>query len=320
MALWRRPCLLVLMLALAWLAAVVAVPVHAEPASGFRFHIVTGDDSAQTRHIADDLYKRLAPLAASFRTELAQRRRLVYIAIGPVALRDAASRRDDSVVIAAFTASQVVHAVMVQAVAAGARPGTITAVYAEPAPLDQLRLVELLYRRPVTVAALLGADSAHLKLLLATSGQPLRLEQVGAGDDINRILNRIAAAEVLLAMPDSAVYNTDTIRNILLSTYRHKQGVIGFSADLVKAGALATTYSDIEDIDLQVAAMAATFAGSGVLPAPQFPRYFRTLINDGVAHSLDLEVSAAARSFARRPTAAAVTASVTASAPAAAAP
>ncbi|WP_426197457.1 hypothetical protein [Massilia sp. DWR3-1-1] len=276
-----------------------AASVAAAPAQGFRFHIVTGDDSVQTRRIADDLYRRLAPLAASFRTELAQRRRLVYIAIGPAALRDAASRDDDSVVIAAFTASQVVQAV---AGANGHRGhGVITAVYAEPAPADQLRLIELLYRRPVRVAFVAGADSAHLKLVLREARPALEMADMAAGEDINRILNRIAPADVLLAMPDSGVYNADTIRNILLSTYRHKQGVIGFSADMVKAGALATTYSEVEDIDIQVAEMALAFASTGTLPAPQFPRYFRTIVNDGVARSLDLDVSAAARALTRRP-------------------
>lgn len=293
MAIWRRSLLLALALLAALPAAIAASA--APPLSGFRFHIVTGDDSAQTRHIAEDLYRRLAPLAASFRTELAQRRRLVYIAIGPVALRDAAGRGDGSVVIAAFTASQVV-----QAVAAKALAGTISAVYAEPAPADQLRLIAQLYGRPVTVAAMLGDDTLYVKPLLLATHSPMVIEQMTAADDINRILNRVAAADVLLAMPDSAVYNTDTIRNILLSTYRHKQGVIGFSADMVKAGALATTYSEIEDIDTQVVEMARAFASTGTLPAPQFPRYFRTIINDGVARSLDLEVSAAARALARR--------------------
>lgn len=272
-------------------------------ASGFRFHIVTGDDSAQTRHIADDLFKRLASLAASFRTELAQRRRLVYIAIGPAALRDCVRRGDsDSVVIAAFTSSQVVRAV-----AAGIDGGDdiITAVYAEPAPADQMHLAALLYRRPLRLATIVGAETAYLRPLLQAHGAPagvtLDLETMATGEDINRILNRIAPADALLAMPDSGVYNTDTIRNILLSTYRHKQGVIGFSADMVKAGALATTYSEIEDIDVQVAELAHAFASSGRLPAPQFPRYFRSIVNDGVARSLDLEVSGAARAFARRP-------------------
>jgi hypothetical protein len=270
-----------------------ASTARAEPVQGFRFHIVTGDDSAQTRRIADDLYKRLVPLSASFRTELAQRRRMVYIAIGPVALRDVAHRKDDCVIISAFTSSHVWRAVV--AGVTPARAAAITAVYAEPAPADQLRLIALLYRRPVRVAAIVGADTAYLKPMLRGSAEVAQLAQ---GDDINRVLNRIAPNDVLLAMPDGALYNAESIRNILLSTYRHKQGVIGFSADMVKAGALASTYSDIDDINAQVAEIATAFVATGELAPPQFPHYFSTIINDGVAHSLDVEVSAAARNFA----------------------
>jgi ABC-type uncharacterized transport system substrate-binding protein len=121
------------------------------------------------------------------------------------------------------------------------------------------------------------------------------------GADINRLLNQIAQTDVLLALPDSTVYSTESIRNILLSTYRHKQGVIGFSSDMVKAGALATTYSDIEDIDAQVAEIASAYVAGGELSPPQFPRYFRTIVNEGVARSLDLTVGDEVRSFARRP-------------------
>ncbi|HEU4372480.1 MAG TPA: hypothetical protein VFS02_03270 [Telluria sp.] len=279
--------------ALLALALLAVAPAHAEQVHGFRFHIVTGDDSALTRRIADDLYKRLVPLSAMFRTELAQRRRMVYIAIGPVALRDVAGRKDDSVVVSAFTSSQVWRAIA--AGATPARAAAMTAVYAEPAPADQLRLAALLYRHNVSVAAILGPDTGYLKPVLRGLAT---VEELAPGDDINRVLNRIAPNEVLLAMPDSAVYNAENIRNILLSTYRHKQGVIGFSADMVKAGALASTYSDIEDINAQVAELAEAFVASGELAPPQFPRYFSTIVNEGVARSLDIDVDDAARKFA----------------------
>jgi hypothetical protein len=269
-----------------------------EPVQGFRFQFVTGDDSALTQRITEDLYKRLVPIFAAFRTELAQRRRMLYVAIGPAALREVASKRCDCVVISAFTSSQVYRAIMAKAAHGGAHPVAGTAVYAEPAPSDQLRLAALLYRRPVRVAAILGLDTAFLRPALEAD----KVAVLGAdGEDINRLLNQIAQTDVLLALPDSTVYTTESIRNILLSTYRHKQGVIGFSGDMVKAGALATTYSEIEDIDAQVAEIAAAYVAGGELAPPQFPRYFRTIVNEGVARSLDLTVGDEVRSFARRP-------------------
>jgi hypothetical protein len=276
------------------IAGAAAVASSAAP-QGYRFQIVTGDDSSVTRRIADDLYKRLVPTFAGFRTELAQRRRLVLVAIGPTALRDAALRPCDCVVIAAFTSSQVWRDVMAQV--QPVRAASMTAIYAEPAPGDQLKLISLLYGRPARVAAIV-ADPRFFAASLAGAAD---VHAFAEGDDINRLLNRIAQTEVLLALPDNAVFNAENIRNILLSTYRHKQAVVGFSSDMVRAGALASTYSDIEDINVQVAETAAQFVATGTLPAPQFPRYFRTVINEGVARSLDVHIDSAARGFARRP-------------------
>lgn len=278
--------------------------VRQEHVDGYRFQIVSADDSELTRRIADDLGRRLVPVFAGFRTELAQQRRMLYVAIGPAALREVTARRCDCVAIATYTSSQVFRAIVGKL--PPVRAAAVTAVYAEPAPGDQLRLASLLYRRPpgrpLHVAAILGADTAFLKPALTLEG--VSVLDAAPGADINRVLNRIDQADVLLALPDSAVYNTENFRNILLSTYRRKQGVIGFSGDMVKAGALATTYSDIEDIDAQVAEIASSYVAGGELAAPQFPRYFRTAVNEGVARSLDVEVSDAVRRFARAPAAA----------------
>jgi hypothetical protein len=286
-------------LLLACLPAQAARPAQ-EPVQGFRFQIVTAsaDDSVLTKRIAEDLYKRLVPIFSSFRTELAQRRRMLYVTIGPAALREVASKRCDCVVISAFTSSQVYRSIMARAAQGAAHPALSTAVYAEPAPTDQLRLAALLYRRPVRVAAILGADTNFLRPAL--EAEKVAVLDAG-GEDINRLLNQIAQTDVLLALPDSTVYSTESIRNILLSTYRHKQGVIGFSADMVKAGALATTYSEIEDIDTQVAEIASAYVAGGELAPPQFPHYFRTIVNEGVARSLDLSVGDDVRGFSRRP-------------------
>lgn len=284
---------------LAWIGAATtqaAAPTKKpEPIQGYRYQIVTADDSAITRRIVDDLVRRLVPTFAEFRTELAQRRRMLYVTVGPEALRRVAAKRCDCVVISTFTSSQVVRAIVGKL--PPARAAAFTAVYAEPAPVDQLRLVALLYRRPVRVAAILGADTVFLKPTL--EDEHVTVLEAHADEDINRLLGEIAQTDVLLALPDSAVYNTENFRNILLSTYRHKQGVIGFSGDMVKAGALATTYSEVEDINAQVNEMAASYVTGGELAAPQFPRYFRTIVNEGVARSLDVEVPETVRNFAR---------------------
>jgi hypothetical protein len=289
---WRRR-----LLALGLLTA-MAGPGLAAESTGFRFQIVTGDDSSVTRRIAEDLYKRLVPIFGGFRTELAQKRRMVYVTIGPVALRNTSLRKCDCVVIAAYTSSQVWRSVTSEL--PPARLLNMTAIYAEPSPADQLRLVSLLYKRPVRVAAIVSHETGFLKPLLHGTN-PVEIEDYADGADINYALNRVGQAQVLLAMPDRTVYSAENFRNILLSTYRHNQSVIGFSADMVRAGALATTYSDIEHINAHVADLANDFVTTGELAPPQFPRYFRTIINEGVARSLQVAVTGEARKFGREP-------------------
>ncbi len=280
----------------ALMALALCAGASANEGGAARFQIISGDDTSVTRRIAEDLQKRLAPLFSGFRSDPESRRRMVYVAIGPVALRELTARKCDCVVIGAYTSSQVWRSVTMGLPAA--RALSMTAIYAEPAPADQLRLIALLYKRPVRVSAIVSSDTGFLKPVLQGIAE---IQEYAAGEDINVVLNRIGQTEVLLAMPDRSVYNTENVRNILLSTYRHNQAVIGFSADMVKAGALASTYSDIEHINAQVADIAAEYLNSGELAPPQFPRYFNTIVNEGVARSLEVAVDDAARNFGRHP-------------------
>ncbi|HEU4850520.1 MAG TPA: hypothetical protein VFT37_00035 [Telluria sp.] len=259
----------------------LVLPAQAAP----MWKIVTADDSELTRRIERDLYARLAPIV-----KLPER---VTIAIGPVALRRAVTQRQEGRVFSAYTSSQVLHQVVSESDQA-----FVSGIYAEPSPQDQLQLIALLYGRPVPVAAIVSSEAEFLSSL----APGLKLERLPAkGGDINRALNRVAQLPVLLAWPDRAVFNTENVRNILLSSYRRGQGVIGFSADMVSSGALATTYSNPEDINTQLAEMLAQYAATGSLGAPEFPRYFRTAVNEGLARSLKVPVSDRARRFARRP-------------------
>lgn len=263
-----------LALGLLWASTCVAQP----------WAIATADDSEATRRIADDLRQRLA--------RIEHLPGPVTIAIGPAALRDVSHRITDGVVISAYTSSQVWQSLVPRWPRA-----SFTALYADPAPADQLELVRLLYKRPVNVVALTSGRPGRLAALLPG----VDVQAFGDGDDINRTLERIAHAEVLLAWPDGAVFNNANVRNILLSAYRNGQGVIGFSADMVRTGALATTWSGVEDINVQLVEMVDAYARTGRVPHPQFPRYFRTAVNEGLARSLRVPVDDDARRFARRP-------------------
>jgi len=55
-------------------------------------------------------------------------------------------------------------------------------------------------------------------------------------------------SDLLLALPDKKIYNSETVKNILLTCYRYRKPVIAFSRNFVRAGALAAIYSNINQI------------------------------------------------------------------------
>ena len=271
----------------------------AEPVivAGQRFSILTGDDSPLTRRIAEELHKRLNLVYAGLQTSQSGQRAPVVVAIGPAALKIALANPCRCALVAAFTSSQVWRRMTVHYTAP--RQMSMTAVFAEPSPIDQLELINLLYKTPVRTAVLISSDNSHLVPMLQAA--EVDIVTMRQGEDINKVLNRITRARVLLAVPDRVVYTTENVRNILLSTYRHNKSVIGFSADMVRAGALATTYSDVEHINAHIAEIVNDYLVNGDLAPPQFPRYFNTIVHDGVARSLEVTVDAAVRNFNRQP-------------------
>lgn len=282
-------------------AACLAV---AADASRHEVQIVATEDSDSTRRILQDLRQRFP--AAQLITDPARRkpggRDTVSIAIGPSALRALLAARGEGAIIAAYTSSQVYRAIVETA---PERRAALTAIYAEPSPATQLHLIGMLYKRPVGTAVILSPRTAALEAVVrrAASQQhlPLTVETNTTSATLNRALNRIADIPVILAMPDSGIYNAENLRSILLTTYRSNQALVGFSVALVNAGALATTYSEIEDIGAQVDDIVAEFEATGRLPEPQFPKYFRTLVNEDVARSLNIVIDDAAKNYARKP-------------------
>ncbi|MFA6120246.1 MAG: ABC transporter substrate binding protein [Sideroxydans sp.] len=118
---------------------------------------------------------------------------------------------------------------------------------------------------------------------LSLSGESLH-------DDLEALLDR---SDVLLAIPDSNIYNSNTLRNILLQSYRHDVPLVGYSQSLVRAGALCAVYSTPEQIAAQASAMALQFAKNKSLPAPQHPKLFSIEVNADVARSMGITLPSA---------------------------
>ncbi len=156
----------------------------------------------------------------------------------------------------------------------------------------QLHLSRLLFGRVKRIGIPLGPDSRSLRDQIEHFAQyfelPVEIEDIDAADNLMQRLSRLMdRSDVLLALPDPLIFNRRNIRYILLSTYRKRIPVIGFSQSYVKAGALAASYSSPEQIGRQTAEAIIRLRQNPAfeLPATLPPKYFSVAINEQVARS-----------------------------------
>jgi len=158
----------------------------------------------------------------------------------------------------------------------------------------QFALIRLALPKLNRVGILLGPDSADLAPALRGAARAVGLSaiiaQVDKEADLLPALKKLLdECDALLAVPDPLLYNRNTAQTILLTTYRHRIPLFGFSPSYVKAGALAAVYSLPEHIGRQAAETIRHFAEQRSFQ-PQSPRYFSIGVNQQVARSLELEL------------------------------
>jgi ABC-type uncharacterized transport system substrate-binding protein len=154
-----------------------------------------------------------------------------------------------------------------------------------------LRLTRLILPQARRIGVLYDSHSEFLLNELREAALGLGLEVVTERwDNINdsRPLQALLKnCDVLLGLDDPDLYNPKTAKNLLLSSYSRQLALVGPNAAFVKAGSLASTYSDQSDW-LQVLDEVLD------LPPPSWPRalypqHFKVLSNPQVARSLGIE-------------------------------
>jgi len=98
----------------------------------------------------------------------------------------------------------------------------------------------------------------------------------------------VSQNDVLIGVDDKVLYNRDSIRSILLTTYRQGKVLIGPNRGFVNAGSLASVYTSPEHYLQQLQTMVKFWLDNRSLPLAQYPRQFKLIVNRQVADSLGL--------------------------------
>lgn len=168
-------------------------------------------------------------------------------------------------------------------------PG-LTLLWSDPPPLRQMRLARLLQPGIQRIGLLYGRHSSTLLEEYQQAAQALDLElttQLWENPRDNRPLQQVLQdSDLLLAIDDSQLYNSQTAKTILLSSYSRQRAVIGPSAAFVKAGSLASSYSDQADWLATLAPLLEQ--PSQQWPSSLYPQHFKVISNRPVARALGL--------------------------------
>lgn len=172
-------------------------------------------------------------------------------------------------------------------------PNKSSAVFIDQPLARTLSLIEATFPLARRVGLMVSPENSVISKALAQESIRRKLsynvEQVATPLDVAPALRRmLPESDVLLLVPDAMAINAGNAQNVLLTTYRYRVPVVGFSQGLAKAGAVASVYSSPSQIGRQGAQMALRLIETGELPHAQHASEFSIAFNSHVARSLGM--------------------------------
>lgn len=273
--------------------ALLATPVHAET---LKVRLVMSDDTSPYQQFSDALNKelyvrQLDVVAESSQISVGDASPDLIIAAGTKAAKLAIAQSGTPVLNVMITRTS--YEGLLENRPAPHQAGMVSAIYLDQPWDRQLNFIRVALPKHRLVG-LLYSPEARITLPRLPPGMSLNARSVRSTahlfDTLENILND---SEVLLAVPDSGIYNNNNVRNILLTSYRYKVPLIGISQAYVNAGALGAIYSTPEQLAEQAVKVIASFARNRHLPEPQYPVSFSIALNQQVARSLGIALDSA---------------------------
>lgn len=166
----------------------------------------------------------------------------------------------------------------------------------QPLP-RQLALMRLALPKAQRLGVLWGPDSwlraATLQRLTRLQGWTLQEARVTNSRDLPAsLLSVLDACDVLLALADPLVYNSNSLQNILMTSIRADVPMVAFSPAYVRAGALLAIYSTPQQVGAQAAKWVLDALAQRPLPAQALePDDFEIAVNEPVARNLNLKIN-----------------------------
>jgi hypothetical protein len=170
------------------------------------------------------------------------------------------------------------------------RAANLTLIWRDPPPARQLRLIRQLLPKARQIGVLFGKESQFmlndLRHAATALGMRVMSQPWDFTEDIRPLQTLLKRSDVLLGLNDPQLYNALTMKNLTLSAYADQQALIGPTASFIKAGSLASTYSDQTDWINTLSDLLEQAPQRW--PRTLYPNHFKVMSNPQVASSLGL--------------------------------
>ncbi|CAA0104370.1 Uncharacterised protein [Zhongshania aliphaticivorans] len=167
-----------------------------------------------------------------------------------------------------------------------------SALFSDQPLSRQLSLIQAIFGNEVKKIGVAYKDERYeneiSELTKITESLTINKTKIVEKNIIRSINKLIQSNDILIATSENDIFNSKTIRPILLSSYRHQTVIIGPTEGFVIAGALGTILSSPSQYADDLIAMINNYIDSNKLPPSQYPSKFKVKINYSVAESLGL--------------------------------
>jgi putative ABC transport system substrate-binding protein len=292
------------LLIVAWVSLVAGAGAHA----GLAIVIVSSERSAAYVDAAEALVSELERGGLS-RYDMLQVTASEFATLGPMApkLFVALGTEAASVLSKAELRAPVLCTLLPRIsfervlLASGRKPSPqFSALYLDLPLGRQLDLIRLALPAARHVGVLWGPESQAqapgLRILAQARGLDLVEATIGQNELIFPSLKGVLdKADVLMAVADPHLYNSGSIQNILLASFRARIPMVAFSPAYVRAGALLALHVTPVQMGQQAAEIArGVLQGKALSPTPLYSQDVSVAVNEHVARSLGLTLDAEA--------------------------
>lgn len=170
----------------------------------------------------------------------------------------------------------------------------LSAIVLDQPPERQLALICAVLPGSRRLGMLFGPETGNQEADLRVAASLVDLELIAkhlstAGELMPALQQTLEASDALLVLADPLLNSPAAARAVLLSSYRYRRPVFGYSRAFVEAGALAAVFSGPAEVARDV----ADWLSDDAVQRPQMraSRYFDIAINPQVARALNLNVA-----------------------------